>query len=237
MLELDDVCKIYPPAVAALDRVRLRVDAGELVAVVGRSGSGKSTLLNVMGTLDLPTSGAVRVRGTETAALSDAALTVLRATTLGFVFQGFHLDDGASAVENVMTGLMYAGAPRRERRDLALRALDRVGLSARAGHRPQQLSGGERQRVAIARAIAKRPSLVLADEPTGALDRRNGELVVDLLERLNADGTTIVVITHDPEVARRLPRTVELADGRIVHDTGRRAPGGVPDDRGEASAR
>ena len=220
LLDLAAVVRVYgTPPVTALAGVDLVVESGEFVAVVGASGSGKSTLLNIIGTLDRPTSGRVSIAGVDTRNLDDAALSALRARRLGFVFQQFHLREGASARDNVADGLLYTGVPRRERQARALHALERVGLGHRVTHRPHQLSGGERQRVAIARAVVGDPPLLLADEPTGNLDSRSGEGVVELLHELNAAGTTILVITHDADLAARLPRRVTISDGTVVSDS------------------
>jgi putative ABC transport system ATP-binding protein len=219
---LEDVVKDYPgpPRVRALDHASLRIRTGELAAIVGPSGSGKTTLLQIMGTLDRPTSGRVAIAGYDLAALSDRELSALRAQQIGFVFQQFFLLERETAVENVANGLIYRGINTRERRELAASALERVGLGHRLQHRAFQLSGGERQRVAVARAVVGRPSIVLADEPTGNLDTRRAGEIIELLENLNRDGVTIVVITHSQEVAERLPRLIRIRDGRIVEDSG-----------------
>jgi putative ABC transport system ATP-binding protein len=218
VLEIRGLSKRYPGGVDALRNVALMVEEGELLAVVGPSGSGKSTLLHIMGTLDRPSDGTVRVAGHDVAELSDRRLAALRARHIGFVFQQFFLVDGVSAIDNVAQGLLYAGIPSAARRRLARAQLERVGLGHRLTHRPAQLSGGERQRVAIARALVGSPSIVFADEPTGNLDTRSGGQIVDLLRELNEEGTTIAVITHDVELASSLPRRVHIRDGAIERD-------------------
>ncbi len=220
-LELHHVVKEFPghPPVRALDGVSLRIEHGELVAVVGPSGSGKSTLLNVMGTLERPTTGTVAIDGVDTASLDDRIVAGIRARRIGFVFQQFFLLPGMSAVDNVGNGLLYTGTPPKERRERSVAALQRVGLGHRLDHEPTQLSGGERQRVAVARALVHEPAFVLADEPTGNLDSRSTGAVMDLVRGLHAEGTTIVVITHDTEIAASLPRQVSVLDGHIEYDS------------------
>jgi putative ABC transport system ATP-binding protein len=208
----------YPGGVTALRGVDLDINRGELVAIVGPSGSGKTTMLNVMGTLDRPTGGKVVIDGFGVADLSDGGLSALRATRIGFVFQHFHLAPSVSALDNVADGLLYAGVGPRARRERAKEALRRVGLGHRLSHRPHELSGGEKQRTAIARALVREPALLLADEPTGALDSQSGEGVMRVLLDLNETGTTIVVITHEQLVASHLSRQVSMLDGQVVDD-------------------
>jgi len=223
LLSLRDVVKRYAGGVRALDGVDLDVHAGELTAIVGPSGSGKTTLLQIMGTLDRASSGAVRIDDIDVARASDDELSALRARRIGFVFQQFYLLDALTAVDNVADGLLYAGLPPTQRRERAREALAAVGLEHRLDHRPTELSGGEKQRTAVARALVGRPALVFADEPTGALDSATGAAIVELLHELNAAGTTLIVITHEHELADSFPRQVAMRDGRIVSD-----PAAVP---------
>jgi putative ABC transport system ATP-binding protein len=222
VLELDGVTKVYgeQPPVTALRGVSFSVRGGEMVAIVGPSGSGKSTLLHVMGTLEPPSGGVVRIGEVDVGRLTDRELSLLRAREIGFVFQQFFLAEHATARENVADGLLYAGVPAAERYRRADEAIERVGLSARATFRPTKLSGGERQRVAIARALVGRPSIVLADEPTGNLDSATGASIMELIRELGAEGATIIMITHDGGLAEQLPRQIRVLDGRVVSDTG-----------------
>ncbi len=226
VLALQGVTKTYPgtPPVQALRGVDLEIRLGELAGIVGPSGSGKSTLLHIMGTLDLPTEGEVHLAGHQVSTLNDKELSALRSRNIGFVFQQFHLLNSQSALDNVADGLLYTGTPIDERRTLAEAALQRVGLSHRLDHLANKLSGGERQRVAVARAIVGRPAMVLADEPTGNLDSKSSDGIVELIEELNAEGITMLVITHNREIAERFPRQVGLLDGLIEYD---REPAGV----------
>jgi putative ABC transport system ATP-binding protein len=216
LVVLEGVRKSYPGGVIALDDASLTVRAGEMAAIVGPSGSGKSTMLHVIGTLDRPTSGRVSIAGHDVGSLSDRQLSALRARTIGFVFQHFHLAPGVSALDNVADGLLYRGTGLAQRRSQARQALDEVGLGHRLGHRPHELSGGEKQRVAIARAIVGAPALLLADEPTGNLDSAAGAGVIDLLRALHRGGTTVLVITHDRDIAAGLPRQVTMRDGKVT---------------------
>jgi len=222
VLEVDDVTRSYPgePPVLALRGVNLSIGQGELVGIVGPSGSGKTTLLQLMGTLDRPTSGRVRLTGLDVATIADDDLSYLRATRIGFIFQQFFLAEHSTVLDNVADGLLYAGIPLKQRRQRALDALELVGLAQRPHARPTQLSGGQRQRVAIARALVGQPAIVLADEPTGNLDQATGQSILALIDQLHQAGSTIVVITHDHAIAERMPRRLEILDGYIIADTG-----------------
>ena len=224
--ELADVARVYPgnPPVRALDGVNLTIAPGEMVGIVGPSGSGKTTLLNILGTLDRADAGEVRIDGYDVATLSNRQLSALRARRIGFVFQQFFLAAGVTALDNVADGLLYTGMSLRRRRDQAGETLERVGLGDRTHHRPHELSGGQQQRVAVARALVGRPSILLADEPTGALDSASGAAVIDLLHELHGAGATIVVITHDHDIAQVLPRQVHIRDGKIESDERLRQP-------------
>jgi putative ABC transport system ATP-binding protein len=223
VLRLDRVGKTYPgpPAVTAVDALTVTVDAGELLALIGPSGSGKTTMLHLMGTLDVPTTGRVVLAGQDLTGLDDTEISSVRAHHIGFVFQHFALLPSLTAAENIETALLYQGVPSSKRASAARAAMQTVGLGHRADHRPNALSGGEQQRVAIARALAGNPTIVLADEPTGNLDSAAGQGILDLLVELNERGTTVAVVTHDPEVAARASRQIELRDGRLVSDSRR----------------
>ncbi|WP_250031724.1 ABC transporter ATP-binding protein [Paractinoplanes maris] len=218
VVEMDRVSKVYAGGVAALRDVSLTIHHGEFVAIVGPSGSGKSTMLHLIGTLDRPSTGTVRIANHDVSRLSDRSLAALRSSAIGFIFQQFHLAPNVPILRNAADGLLYSGLARRDREERARIALRRVGLGHRLHHRPHELSGGERQRVAIARAVAGNPRLLLADEPTGNLDSVSGAQVMHLLRELHQGGTTVVVITHDREIAESLPRQISMLDGRI--DTG-----------------
>ena len=221
LIELRDVYKIYPmgaEAVHALDGVSLTIDRGEFVAIVGQSGSGKSTLMNVLGCLDIPTRGTYHLDGVDVLELSDKQLSRIRNKQIGFIFQQYNLIQNLTVLENVELPLIYQGIDPIDRRELAMQALARVGLADRAQHKPTQMSGGQQQRVAIARAISTRPPIIMADEPTGALDSRTGHEVLGFLQQLNKEGTTVILITHDNGIAATARRVVRLADGKIVDD-------------------
>ncbi|WP_040195850.1 ABC transporter ATP-binding protein [Candidatus Soleaferrea massiliensis] len=228
LIDIKNVSKIYNPGeneVRALDNVSLQVDEGEYVSIVGQSGSGKSTLMNILGCLDIPSSGRYILNGTGIGSMPDDALSEIRNKTIGFIFQGFNLVSNLSALENVELPLLYRRMGREERQAIALDALHRVGLSERVDHLPSQMSGGQQQRVAIARAIAARPPIILADEPTGNLDSRSGETVMEILRELHAEGKTVILITHDNAIADSVDRTIRILDGRIVEDRTRELAG------------
>ena len=230
LIELRRVCKTYHPGdnrVEALKDVDLTVRTGEFVAIVGSSGSGKSTLMNILGCLDTADEGSYYLDGEDVSTLSDDELSVIRNRKIGFVFQGFNLVQSLNALEIVELPLLYRGIRRAERREMAVSALKRVGLGERMGHLPSQMSGGQQQRVAIARAIAARPPILLADEPTGNLDRRSGRAVLDILLGLNREGKTVVLITHDREVASRAGRVLRVSDGRVTSQSEMRSPVGA----------
>ena len=222
LIEINDIYKIYNEGkeseVRALDGVSLTIDRGEFVAIVGQSGSGKSTMMNVLGCLDIPTYGTYLLEGTEVTDLNDRQLARIRNREIGFIFQGYNLIQELDALENVMLPLIYQGLPVWEREDRAMEALEKVNMADRAHHKPSEMSGGQQQRVAIARAIATRPPIIMADEPTGALDSKTGQHVLEILHQLNAEGTTIILITHDNSIAATARRMVRLADGKIISD-------------------
>ena len=238
LIELRDVYNIYPmgaEAVHALDGVSLTIDRGEFVAIVGQSGSGKSTAMNIIGCLDVPTSGTYRLGGVDVSTMDDDQQAEIRNKMLGFIFQQYNLIPKLTVLENVELPLLYAGVPGQERRERAIRALERVGLAEKQRNLPSQLSGGQQQRVSIARALAGEPSVILADEPTGALDSRTGREVLAFLQKLNREGDTVVLITHDNSIAVRAKRIVRLQDGRIIYDGDAADPRAVvqPEEVGE----
>lgn len=221
LIRIRDMCKIYNPGeneVRALDHVNLEISHGELVAIIGQSGSGKSTLMNMLGCLDVPTSGSYYLNGADVSALSDNQLSDIRNREIGFIFQGFNLIPGLTAIENVEVPLFYRGVPKREQRKLSVAALTQVGLGHRLQHRPSQMSGGQQQRVAIARAIAAAPPVILADEPTGNLDTASSREILQILKELNATGRTVILITHDDGIAAQARRVIRISDGRIESD-------------------
>ena len=224
LIKVEDLCKIYNPGeneVRALDHVSLEIKKGELVAIIGQSGSGKSTFMNMLGCLDVPTSGKYYLNGTDVSEMSDNELSEVRNREIGFIFQGFNLIQNLTALENVELPLVYRGVGKKERRELSLTALDKVGLSGRLDHRPAQMSGGQQQRVAIARAIAQAPPIILADEPTGNLDSHSTGEIMQILRDLHKEGRTVILITHDNDIAERADRVIRISDGRIVEDTNR----------------
>ena len=224
LVEIKDVCKVYNPGeneVRALDHVSLTIDEQEFVAIIGHSGSGKSTLMNMLGCLDVPTSGEYWLHGQDVSALTDDELSDIRNREIGFIFQGFNLIQNLTALENVELPLVYRGVGKKERRELSLKSLDKVGLSGRLDHKPAQMSGGQQQRVAIARAIAQAPPIILADEPTGNLDSHSTGEIMQILRELHREGRTVILITHDNEIAQQADRVIRINDGKVVEDTNR----------------
>lgn len=222
LITIKDMCKIYNPGeneVRALDHVNLTIDRGEYVAIIGHSGSGKSTLMNMLGCLDVPTSGSYYLNGQDVLRMTDDELSDIRNVEIGFIFQGFNLIANLTAIENVELPLIYRGVPKAKRRELSVAALKKVGLAHRMNHKPSQMSGGQQQRVAIARAIAAEPPVILADEPTGNLDSASTKEIIAILEQLHDSGRTVVIITHDDEIAEQAARRVRIKDGRVVLDT------------------
>lgn len=221
LIEIQDMCKVYNPGeneVRALDHVNLRIDKNEFVAIIGQSGSGKSTLMNMLGCLDVPSSGTYILNGQDVSGLTDDDLSDIRNREIGFIFQGFNLISGLTALENVELPLIYRGVGKKERMQLSRTALEKVGLKARMDHKPSEMSGGQQQRVAIARAIAQAPPVILADEPTGNLDSGSTKEIMEILKELHAEGRTVILITHDNDIAARARRIIRIMDGKIVND-------------------
>ena len=221
LISVKDMCKVYNPGeneVRALDHINLTIDAGEYVAIIGQSGSGKSTLMNMLGCLDIPTSGTYILNGRDVSCLSDDELSDIRNQEIGFIFQGFNLIPSFTAIENVELPLLYRGVSKAKRHELAIQALEKVGLGARMTHKPSEMSGGQQQRVAIARAIAQAPPVILADEPTGNLDSGSSKEIIDILKKLHAEGRTVILITHDNEIASQAKRVIRIKDGKVERD-------------------
>ena len=221
LIQITDICKVYNPGeneVRALDHVSLNIDKGEYVAIIGQSGSGKSTLMNMLGCLDVPSSGTYILNGTDVSSLSDDELSDIRNQEIGFIFQGFNLIPSFTAIENVELPLLYRGVSRSKRHELAIQALEKVGLGARMMHKPSEMSGGQQQRVAIARAIAQAPPVILADEPTGNLDSASSKEIIEILKKLHAEGRTVILITHDNEIAAQAKRVIRIKDGKVERD-------------------
>lgn len=221
LIQVTDICKVYNPGeneVRALDHVSLSIDKGEYVAIIGQSGSGKSTLMNMLGCLDVPSSGTYILNGTDVSSLSDDELSDIRNQEIGFIFQGFNLIPSFTAIENVELPLLYRGVSKSRRHELAIQALDKVGLGARMTHKPSEMSGGQQQRVAIARAIAQAPPVILADEPTGNLDSASSKEIIEILKKLHAEGRTVILITHDNEIAAQAKRVIRIKDGKVERD-------------------